>query len=143
MGPEPLRFPFVRAGYRHVLLAQVDRWCVVERTWIEDGKPHLPHFEVVHLRVDGIRPLPDGTVTTPHEAYPAPRDWGRKAWSEPTLVHTRQRWERLRGDHPDLSAWTTLGIPDDPEGYRAWKEGRLQTREAPAPTRGIPSIAQG
>jgi len=137
MGEAALRFPFDRGGYRHVLLARVGPWCVVERTWIEDGRPHLPHFEVVQLRTAREHRAPTGAIIPAHEAYPAPRDWGRIAWSVPTLVHARQRWEGLRRTGKELPEWTALGIPDDEEGYRAWKEGRLPCRMASAPTTAI------
>jgi len=128
-----LTFPFTRGEYRHVLLARAGPWCVVERTWIGDGKPHLPHFEIVKLRALPEHRAPNGDVIPAHEAYAKPSDWGRRAWSEPTLVHARQRWERLRREGVNLPGWTSLGIPDDREGYRAWKEGRLPARTLSAP----------
>jgi len=138
MAEEPLRFPFERDEYRHVLLARAGLWCVVERTWIGDGRPHLPHYEVIQLRRVGARRWPDGRTTAPHEAYPPPSGWGREGWSEPTLRHARDRWERIRVKlHDALPEWRDLGIPDDEEGYRAWKEGRLPCRMASAPSEGI------
>jgi hypothetical protein len=135
----PLVFPFTRSGYRHVLLGRIGLWCVVERTWIEDGRSHLPHYEVVRLRRKAAKTWADDQVTAAHEAYPAPSDWGTAGWTEPTLVHARQRWERLRTSPKgkDLPAWCTLGIPDDEEGYRAWKAGRLPLVPTSAPTRAI------
>jgi len=122
-----MTFPFEQAGYRHVLLARAGRWCVVERTWIEDGGPHLPHIEVVRLDQIREKRWADGRRTPAHEAYPAPSRWGTTAWSEPTLRHARTRWETLRATSRgrDLPSWKALGIPDDEEGYRAWKAGRL------------------
>ena len=124
---KPLEFPFTRAEYRHVLLARVGLWCVVERTWIGDGKPHLPHFEIVKLRDVHEKPLPGGRSIRRHEAYPSPRDWGKVAWAEPSLLHAKQRWQRLAAAQ-QLPAWESLGIADDPEGYQAWREGRLPRR---------------
>jgi len=137
----PLAFPFDRGGYRHVLLARVGPWCVVERTWIEDGQPHLPHYEVVHLRGATARTWPDGRVTAAHEAYPAASRWGRDAWSVPTLLHARALWEGLRAEGLELPEWEGLGISEDGEGYWAWKEGRLPCRMASASTTAIPASA--
>lgn len=117
-------FPFTRAEYRHVLLARVGSWCVVERTWVGDGKPHLPHFEVVKLQPARPRTLPDGRETLGNETYPPPTAWGRWGWSEPTLRHAAQRWAALAAKH-ELPEWPDLGLADDPEGYEAWKAGRL------------------
>jgi len=135
----PLRFPFNRDEYRHVLLARAGLWCVVERTWIGDGRPHLPHYEVVQLQRAPAKRWPDGRETPAHEAYPPPSRWGRDGWSEPTLKHARARWEKIRAaaHHAHLPTWAGLGIPDDEEGYRAWKEGRLPCRMASAPSNGI------
>jgi len=138
MAEAPLRFPFERDEYRHVLLARVGMWCVIERTWIGDGRPHLPHYEIVRLRRVTARRWPGGRVTPAHEAYPPARAWGLEGWSEPTRVHARHRWEGFRAKGNDLPAWNHLGIPDDEEGNRAWKEGRLPCRMASAPTTAIP-----
>ena len=145
--PEPrvgvtavLHFPFTAGGYVHTLLARVGRWCVVERTWVEDGRPHLPHYEIVCLQQRPPRTWPDGRVTPAREAYPELSKWGRAGWSLPTLRHARDMWERLRTEkHPELPTWVSLGLPDDEEGYRAWKDGRLPCRMASAPTRAIPA----
>jgi hypothetical protein len=128
----PLAFPFTRGGYRHVLLGRVGLWCVLKRTWVGDGRPHLPHYEVLRLHREPARTGPDGQVIAAHEVY-AVGAWGSSGWSEPTLVHARQRWERLRATPKgaDLPAWSALGIMDDPEGYQAWKAGRLPRRETP------------
>jgi hypothetical protein len=126
----PLVFPFTRGGYRHVLLGRVGLWCVVERTWVGDGRPHLPHFEVVQLRRAPARTRRDGRVDAAREVY-------GECWSEPTLRHAGQRWERLRTEHAkgaELPPWSALGIMDDAEGFQAWKEGRLPRRETCAPT---------
>jgi len=140
MAEEPLRFPFDRDEYRHVLLARVGLWCVVERTWIGDGRPHLPHYEIVCLQHRPARQWPDGRVTAAREGYPQPSKWGRAGWSLATLRHARDMWERLRAEkHPELPAWVSIGIPDDAEGYRAWKEGRLPCRKASALTAAIPA----
>ena len=120
----PLAFPFTRSGYSHELLARSGPWCLVRRTWIEDGNPHLPHFEIVRLHPPRPRTFPNGSVSLGHETYPPPTAWGRDGWSIPTLVHARQLWERLATQH-NLPAWSALGIPDDPLGYEAWKEGHL------------------
>jgi len=134
----PLRFPFDRDEYRHVLLARAGLWCVVERTWIGDGKPHLPHYEVVRLQCVREKHWPDGRHTPAHEAYPSPAQWGREGWSEPTLRHAATRWERVRAKLKDtLPTWSDLGIPDDEEGYQAWKEGRLRRPAASAQKLGI------
>jgi len=133
-----MMFPFDRDGYRHVLLARAGRWCVVERTWAKDGRPHLPHYELVCLEQRPVRTWPDGRVTPADDAYPQPSKWGRAGWSVPTLRHARTLWERLRTEkHPELARWVSLGLPDDEEGYRAWKEGRLPWRIASAPTTAI------
>jgi hypothetical protein len=121
----PLPFPFTRGGYSHVLLARAGPWCIVRRTWIEDGKPHLPHYEIVRLHHRAERKWPDGRVTPALEAYPQPSRWGRDAWSMPTLRHAGQHWEALRSAGEDLPEWVSLGIPEDEEGYRAWQAGRL------------------
>jgi hypothetical protein len=72
------------------------------------------------------RTWPDGRVTPAHESYPPESSWGWAAWSEPTLVHARSRWDGLRGTPGGPAVdWSTLGILDDPEGYTAWKAGRL------------------
>jgi hypothetical protein len=133
----PLAFPFTHDGYRHVLLGRVGRWCVVERTWIGDGRPHLPHFDVVHLRIVGARRWPDGRWTAAHEAYPPAGTWGREGWTEPTLIHVHRRWAQLRGTRQHLPTWDAFGLVEDLEGYRAWLAGHLPCREGSAPTRGI------
>jgi len=132
----PLTFPFTRSGYRHVLLARGERWCVVERTWIEDGCPHLPYYEIVQLRVR-VATFWRGRLTPAHEAYPPVAAWGREGWSEPTLIHAHRRWARLRATRQDLPSWDTFGLVEDREAFRAWKEGRPPRGEASAPTLGI------
>jgi len=123
---DSLAFPFTRSGYSHELLARSGPWCLVRRTWIEDGLPHLPHFEIVRLHPARPRTWPDGRTSPGSETYPPSTAWGHHAWSDPTLAHAKSRWEGLRSSrHPELPPWDALGIPDDPEGYRAWKEGRL------------------
>jgi hypothetical protein len=123
----PLAFPFTRAGYRHVLLGRTGRWCLVERTWIGDGRPHLPHYEVVRLQVRAARRMPDGAITPAHEAYPQPSKWGREAWSEPTLARAVARWLRVCPT-VELEAWG-LSVPSPAQ--------EADTYPAPAPTAGI------
>jgi len=138
---QPLEFPFERSEYRHVLLARVGMWCVVERTWMGDGKPHLPHYEIVQLRREAAKTWPDGRVIAAHEAYPGPRVWGIAAWTEPTLVHARQRWEQIRSTPKgqNLPEWSSIGISDDREQYQAWKEGCLPWPTIPDPNKGAPA----
>jgi len=134
---DALRFPFDRSGYRHVLLARWGPWCIVERTWIEDGRPHLPHYEIVRVQHSRPRTWPDGRQTPAHEAYPKPSQWGREAWTVPTLTHARDFCAQLRVRGVPLPPWAAFGLAEDKEGYQAWKEGRLPRRHAPAPNKGI------
>ncbi len=140
MAEEALRFPFMSGGYRHVLLARVGRWCVVERTWVEDGREHLPHYELVQVRVRPVRTWPDGTMTPAQEGYPDRRNWGKAGWSDPTLRHVERRVARLREEgrvRDPPPTWTAVGLADDEEGYRAWKAGCLQALQASARTKAI------
>lgn len=118
-----MTFPFTRGGYRHVLLRRHERWCLVERTWIEDGKPHLPHYEVVRLQCVPIKRFPTGQVTAAHEAYPSPRQWGYEGWSEPTLAHALRRaarvcpvagWHREESLSTTPTTWRPLDARDQP-----------------------------
>jgi hypothetical protein len=89
-----MTFPFTRGGYCHVLLRRHEQWCLVERTWIEDGKPHLPHYEVVRLQQTPAKQI-RGRMVPAHESYPRPSQWGREAWSEPSPLHALRRAERV------------------------------------------------
>jgi hypothetical protein len=119
----PLTLPFTRGGYRHVLLVRTGQWCVVERTWIEDGRPHLPHYEIVHLRVR-LATLWRGRLTPAHEAYPPAAAWGREGWSEPTLIHAHRRWAQLRATRRDLPPWDAFGLVEDLEAFSGLERGK-------------------
>src|SRR5262249_35357234 len=110
---------------------------IVERTWLEDGQPHLPHYEIVRVQQRRQRTLPNGQPMPAHEAYPEPSKWGSEAWTVPTLRHARGYCAELHARGGPVAPGERFGLAEDEEGYKAWKEGRLPPSQAPAPNKGI------
>lgn len=83
-----MTFPFVRDGYRHVLVARSGLVCLVQRDNIATGSRH---WEVVRLRPHGAATFPDGRHVTAGESYPTSQKWGEFGWTytDPTMARHR------------------------------------------------------
>jgi hypothetical protein len=90
--PAPLRFPFTRDGFQHVLLGRDRLVCLVERTNLRTGSVH---WEVVRLRAYAARTLPDGRVIAAGESYPGPSKWGVAGWTCTALADAERRYRNL------------------------------------------------
>jgi len=85
-------FPFEKDRFRHALLERTGDVCLVERTNLVTGSVH---WEVVVLRHQPARTLPDGSWTPASERYPSGNDWGRFGWTYTDVREARQQWGSL------------------------------------------------
>jgi len=130
----PVVFPFVRAGFRHALLARVGSVCLVERTATHPASRGSVHWEVVVLRVRAARVLPNGTLAVAAEQYPPTARWGVAGWTytshaaasvvfaalatprgDPARALARARRVAARGGclHKNRPSGGESGVPDD------------------------------
>jgi hypothetical protein len=100
----PLAFPFTRGGYRHVLLARVDRVCLVERTSTHRDSRGSVHYEVIVVQVERARRWPDGHMTPAHERYPKPKLWGSAGWTYRTHAAADRVFAVLAGERDSFPA---------------------------------------
>jgi hypothetical protein len=80
MAPEPVVFPFDRAGFRHVLLAREGDVCLVERTNLH-VKPPSVHWEVIVVQHRPAEVSQRGVNYPAREAYPGNEQWGEAGWT--------------------------------------------------------------
>lgn len=110
----PLSFPFDRGGYRHVLLARVDRVCLVERTSRHPDSRGSVHYEVVVLRPLAARVGPREQVLPACEAYPSSTAWGRMGWTYTTQGAAERRYDALCLRTPSTQEPRRAAGPSDP-----------------------------
>jgi hypothetical protein len=107
----PLAFPFTRGRYVHRLLARVDRVCLVERVSTHPDSHGSVHYEVILVRSDPARTLPDGERIPPHEHYPATRLWGTAGWTYTTHRAAERAFAHLAGAQDGSPTWSAKLVP--------------------------------
>jgi len=95
MAEEPLRFPFDRDDWRHVLLRRAGDACLVERTNLRTGSVH---WEVVILEHRLAETTRSGRAYPARENYPGPAAWGQYGWTftERAMADARMALVTLR-----------------------------------------------
>ena len=98
---ERLKFPFVRSGFRHVLVERQGDACLVRREPVGrgPGDEAPPHFEVVVLRHVGARTLA-GKALPAGEQYPSGSAWGELGWTYTSESEARTRMVRISRTSP-------------------------------------------
>jgi hypothetical protein len=80
MAEEPLRFPFDRDDWRHVLVRREGDVCLVERSNLRVEPPSV-HWEVIVVQHRPAETTRSGRSYPARESYPGPAAWGEAGWT--------------------------------------------------------------
>ena len=83
---------FTKDRFVHHLLDRQGMICLVERTNLVTGSVH---YEVVVLRRQPARTLPNGMRAPASERYPSGNDWGRHGWTYTDRTEATRRYFSL------------------------------------------------
>jgi hypothetical protein len=113
----PLRFPFTRDRYRHLLLERTGDICLVTRDNLETGSVH---WEVVRLQIRPAETMPDGRAYPAREVYPGSSAWGTRGWTYTTRPEAEQKYRALAsGLETEASAGSGTSPTPSPPPARA------------------------
>jgi hypothetical protein len=77
---EPLRFPFDRDDFRHVLVRREGDVCLVERINLRVDPPSV-HWEVILVQHRAAETSQRGREYPAREVYPNNEQWGDAGWT--------------------------------------------------------------
>jgi len=87
-----MKFPFNRGGYRHELVDQAGKVCLVRRVSTHRMSKGSEHWEVVILRPVEAHTFPDGRTVPACDGYPSPTGWGQHGWTYTALEDACRRF---------------------------------------------------
>jgi hypothetical protein len=107
MAEEPLRFPFDRDDWRHVLVRREGDVCLVERSNLHAEPPSV-HWEVILVQHRAAERSQRGRPYPAREVYPNSEQWGEAGWTFTTQAMadakmaelTRHRGRQTPGPPP-------------------------------------------